>query len=152
MSQYTLMKKRKAETYFIWKVMHESISEWWKTSCRPAASLWYFVRIESPLWYLAKSQIFFNLQSLDLTKCKNAASVIHWQTLGFQLLNFRLVSNQENFFGFLHETGIVFGFETEFGNPGLETQKFSWNNFPYPSNFRTMFVFSDNKFWMFWTL
>ena len=45
------IKKCKAETYFIWKVMHESISEWWKTSCRPLASLRYFVKVESPLWY-----------------------------------------------------------------------------------------------------
>ena len=28
-SLYTLNKKRKEETSFIWKVMHESISEWW---------------------------------------------------------------------------------------------------------------------------
>ena len=28
------------------------ISEWWKKICRPMASLWYFARIESPLWYL----------------------------------------------------------------------------------------------------
>ena len=56
MSLYTLNEKRKAETYFIWKAMHESISEWWKNSCRPAASLWYFLRVESPLWYLLISR------------------------------------------------------------------------------------------------
>ena len=34
----------------IWKVMHEIIGEWWKNSCRPLESLWYFLRVESPLW------------------------------------------------------------------------------------------------------
>ena len=34
-------------TYFIWKVKHTTISGWWKNSCRPAASQWYFLRVES---------------------------------------------------------------------------------------------------------
>ena len=40
------MKKCKAGTYFL---KHETISEYWKNSCRPTASQWYFVRVESPL-------------------------------------------------------------------------------------------------------
>ena len=31
-------KNRKAGSYSIWKVKHETISEWWKNSCRPTAS------------------------------------------------------------------------------------------------------------------
>ena len=31
--------------------MHETIDEWWKNSCRPMESLWYFLRVERPLCY-----------------------------------------------------------------------------------------------------
>ena len=44
------MKKCKEETILsIWKVIHESISEWWQNLCRPTNSHWHFVRVKSPL-------------------------------------------------------------------------------------------------------
>ena len=35
MSLFTLHKKRKEASNFIWKVMHETVSEWWKNHVDP---------------------------------------------------------------------------------------------------------------------
>ena len=69
--------------YFIWKSMHESISEWWKISCRPRASLWYFVRVESPLWYCCRvyktvfsNGIFFAISTFARVKKQQLSSPV----------------------------------------------------------------------------
>ena len=49
------LKKTQSTDFHKWKVMHEIIAEWWKNTCRPLESLWYVLRVESPLWYMYKS-------------------------------------------------------------------------------------------------
>ena len=46
MPLYTLLKILQSTDFHIWKVMHEIRDEWWKNSY-----FWYFLRVESPLWY-----------------------------------------------------------------------------------------------------
>ena len=36
------------------------MSEWWKNSCRPMVSLWYFVKLESPLCYVSYFTVIFH--------------------------------------------------------------------------------------------
>ena len=98
------MKKRKDETYFIWKVMHESISDWWKNSCRPTASQWYFVRVESPLCYGVSSGIlhFIGILKAFLLTIKNIASctkinfACHYSHSDFKKCQNKIVFNYFN--------------------------------------------------------
>ena len=47
------MQKQKADIYFIWKVMHKTITDWWKNPCKMLSFPSYFVTVEKPLCYVS---------------------------------------------------------------------------------------------------
>ena len=87
-------------------VKHENIADWWKSSCRPLASEWYFVRVYSKqsgaaqhsfmtkklrvMYYVSHFQHFNHkrflifhqtLHSLKIARITNLALHLQWRTI-----------------------------------------------------------------------